>query len=349
MALEREQARGGQAFYLHNRVESIDEVAAEARGAVSRPALPRRARPDVGEGARGAHARVPAPATRTSSSRRRSSSRASTSRRRTRSSSSAPTRSGSPSCTRSAAASGRSDVLAYAYLFYPDASELTPGGARSPRRRSPTTRSSARASRSRCAISRSAARATCSAPSSPATSPRSASSSTSRCSTRRSPSSRAAGAWPRGPVRVDARVDAFVPGVVRRRRGAQDRPPSPHRAGRGRGRAARARLGDRGSLRPAPGAGREPVRDPGGQAEARPPRRGLPRLPRRPCDRRAARARLRRGQGARRGRTDPRVLDAEARGVTARRLAQGLRSSCPMLSSRPAWPLRCGLSRGRPS
>ncbi|MGD0197016.1 MAG: transcription-repair coupling factor [Solirubrobacteraceae bacterium] len=31
-ALEREQARGGQAFYLHNRVETIDEVAAGLRG-----------------------------------------------------------------------------------------------------------------------------------------------------------------------------------------------------------------------------------------------------------------------------------------------------------------------------
>jgi transcription-repair coupling factor (superfamily II helicase) len=31
-ALEREHARGGQAFYLHNRVETIDEVAARLRG-----------------------------------------------------------------------------------------------------------------------------------------------------------------------------------------------------------------------------------------------------------------------------------------------------------------------------
>ena len=31
-ALERERARGGQAFYLHNRVETIDEVAARLRG-----------------------------------------------------------------------------------------------------------------------------------------------------------------------------------------------------------------------------------------------------------------------------------------------------------------------------
>ena len=31
-ALERERARDGQAFYMHNRVETIDEVAARLRG-----------------------------------------------------------------------------------------------------------------------------------------------------------------------------------------------------------------------------------------------------------------------------------------------------------------------------
>ena len=58
------------------------------------------------------------------------------------------------------------------------------------------------------------------------------------------------------PVRVDARVDAYVPAELHRLRGAQDRPAPPARARRGRGRAARARAGDRGPLRPAPGAGR---------------------------------------------------------------------------------------------
>ena len=45
---------------------------------------------------------------------------------------------------------------------------------------------------------------------------------------------------------------------------------------------------------PIPGARREPVRDPGGEAEARSDRRRLPRLPRRPGRRRAARPRARR-------------------------------------------------------
>ena len=59
-ALEREHARGGQAFYLHNRVESIDEAAEKLRQLL--PQL----RVLVAHGqmsrarARGAHARVPA-------------------------------------------------------------------------------------------------------------------------------------------------------------------------------------------------------------------------------------------------------------------------------------------------
>ena len=45
-ALEREHARGGQAFFLHNRVETIDETAERLRGAVPGHALRGRARPD---------------------------------------------------------------------------------------------------------------------------------------------------------------------------------------------------------------------------------------------------------------------------------------------------------------
>ena len=83
-ALERELARDGQAFYLHNRVETIDEAAEKLRQLVPEPPLPRRARPDGGARARGQDARRSSPATPTCSSRRRSSSRGSTSRRRTR-------------------------------------------------------------------------------------------------------------------------------------------------------------------------------------------------------------------------------------------------------------------------
>ncbi len=58
-ALEREAARGGQAFYLHNRVDTIEEAAAKLAAALPRPALPRRARSDAGARAGGADDLVP--------------------------------------------------------------------------------------------------------------------------------------------------------------------------------------------------------------------------------------------------------------------------------------------------
>ena len=92
------------------------------------------------------------------------------------------------------------------------------------------------------------------------------------------------------------------PGGVHPRRGAEDRPPPPSRADRDRGRAPRARGRDRRPLRPAARAGREPVRDPGGEAQARAARRRLPRVQRRNVDRRPARPRLRGAPGAARSR-----------------------------------------------
>ena len=71
------------------------------------------------------------------------------------------------------------------------------------------------------------------------------------------------------PVRVDARVDAYVPAAYVAFRGAPDRRPPPARAGRDRGRAARAPGGARGPLRAAARAGREPLPDPGGEDQAR--------------------------------------------------------------------------------
>ena len=58
-ALEREVERDGQAFYLHNRVETIEEAAEKLQHALPEPALPRRARPDAGARARGQDAEVP--------------------------------------------------------------------------------------------------------------------------------------------------------------------------------------------------------------------------------------------------------------------------------------------------
>ena len=83
-ALEREHARGGQAFFLHNRVEDIDETAERLRALVPGHALRGRPRPDGREAARGADARLPARRGRRARLHQRSSSRASTSRRPTR-------------------------------------------------------------------------------------------------------------------------------------------------------------------------------------------------------------------------------------------------------------------------
>ena len=78
-ALERELARGGQAFYLHNRVETIDEVAERLRGLCPQLRFDRRPRPAGGARARDADDARSCAATPTCSSARRSSSRASTS------------------------------------------------------------------------------------------------------------------------------------------------------------------------------------------------------------------------------------------------------------------------------
>ena len=59
-ALEREHARGGQAFFLHNRVESIDETAERLRGLCPGDALRGRARADGRAHAREADAALPA-------------------------------------------------------------------------------------------------------------------------------------------------------------------------------------------------------------------------------------------------------------------------------------------------
>ena len=105
---------------------------------------------------------------------------------------------------------------------------------------------------------------------------------------------------------------------VHRLRSAQDRPASPACAHRLRGRAPRAPGRHRGPLRAAPGTGRESLPDPGGEAEARACRRGLLRLPRRQGEHRQARAWL--GRAARHSPRDRhrRLHDSEPRGVAAR-------------------------------
>ncbi len=107
---------------------------------------------------------------------------------------------------------GRSNHQAYAYLLY----RLTKRCRRMRRRGSKRFESSpisAAACKSRCATSRSAARATCSAPRSRGSSAPSASRRTASCSPRRSPSARARKR--RLPERreavIDVKIDAYIP------------------------------------------------------------------------------------------------------------------------------------------
>jgi transcription-repair coupling factor (superfamily II helicase) len=125
MALEREQARGGQAFYLHNRVESIDEVQQKleelcpglrflvAHGQMSEKELEERMHAflagdaDVLISTTIIESGIDIPQANTLVVERADAL-------------------GLAQLYQIRGRVGRSDVLAYAYLFYPDSSELTP-------------------------------------------------------------------------------------------------------------------------------------------------------------------------------------------------------------------------------
>ncbi len=124
-ALEREHARGGQAFYLHNRVESIDEAARKleelcpglrflvAHGQMSEKELEERMHAflagdaDVLVSTTIIESGIDIPQANTLVVERADAL-------------------GLAQLYQIRGRVGRSDVLAYAYLFYPDASELTP-------------------------------------------------------------------------------------------------------------------------------------------------------------------------------------------------------------------------------
>jgi transcription-repair coupling factor (superfamily II helicase) len=125
MALEREHARGGQAFYLHNRVESIDEARQKledlcpglrflvAHGQMSERELEERMHAflagdaDVLVSTTIIESGIDIPQANTLVVERADAL-------------------GLAQLYQIRGRVGRSDVLAYAYLFYPDASELTP-------------------------------------------------------------------------------------------------------------------------------------------------------------------------------------------------------------------------------
>ena len=69
-ALLREADRGGQSFFVHNRVESIDAIANYVRAARAPPADRGRARPDARAPARGRDAQASSSASSTCWSRR---------------------------------------------------------------------------------------------------------------------------------------------------------------------------------------------------------------------------------------------------------------------------------------
>ena len=234
-ALERELAREGQAFYLHNRVETIEEAAAKlqqlspklrflvAHGQMRERELEEkmhaflRGDADVLVSTTIIESGLDIPQANTLIVERADTL-------------------GLAQLYQIRGRVGRSDQTAYAYLLYPDAHELTPGGAcaardargphrarrrlrdrdarpRDPRRRRPTGRRAVRARGRRRvrAVRRAAARG----------------------------GRRALGpAAHRGPARAGRRARRRLrPGRVHRLGGAQDRPAPPPRADRDGGRA----------------------------------------------------------------------------------------------------------------
>ena len=253
-ALEREHARGGQAFYLHNRVESIDEVRQKleelcpglrflvAHGQMSEKELEERMHAflagdaDVLVSTTIIESGIDIPQANTLIVERADAL-------------------GLAQLYQIRGRVGRSDVLAYAYLFYPRRLRAHARGAcaavdaRRPygaRRGLPD-----RDARSRDSRRRRPARARAVGPR------RCARVRALRRDARRGGGGAhgtaahggAAGAGRRAGRRVRARV-------VRGGGGAQDRPAPADRAHRGRGRAARARVRDRGPVRPDSRAGR---------------------------------------------------------------------------------------------
>ena len=276
LALEREHERGGQSFYLHNRVETIDAAAEKlqqlvpglrfivAHGKMRERELEEqmhaflRGDADVLVSTTIIESGLDIPQANTLVVERADAL-------------------GLSQLYQIRGRVGRSDRAAHAYLFYPEASELSPEARarlvdarrphrarrrlrdrdarpRDPRRRRPPRR---RAVGPRCG---GRLRALCRA---------------AERGRRRAVGPAAGRGAPGAGGRPRRRVRA---GRLHRRGGAQDRPPPAARARRVGGRAARAARRHRGPVRPAPGARREPVRDPGGEAQARPDRRRLPRL-----------------------------------------------------------------------
>ena len=142
------------------------------------------------------------------------------------------------------------------------------------------------------------------------------------------------------PVRLDVNVDAYVPRRLHPLRAGQGRGPPADRGRPRGGRARRAAGGACRSVRHAAGAAREPDHAPAGAHQARPGRRARRHVPPGPARGDADRARLRAREAAARG--DPRhplrvrqvaALDARSRrsGRAVSRPSCGPRTRCWLL------------------
>ena len=289
-ALEREHARGGQSFYLHNRVETIEEAALKLqqlcpglRFAVAHGQMRERELEDKMLSFLRGDADVLVSTTIIESGLDIPQANTLIIER--------ADLLGLAQLYQIRGRVGRSDVLAHAYLFYPDSRELTPEArARLATIADHTELGAGFAIAMRDLEIRGAGELLGAEQSGHVAAVgfelyvELLAEAVAELSGQRRPAAR--------PIRVDAKVDAYVPASVHPRRGAEDRPPSPHLAGGDRGRAGRAARGDRGSLRADSRPRREPVLHPGGEAQAGAHRRRLSRLPQRARDRRPARARL---------------------------------------------------------
>ena len=285
-ALEREVARGGQAFYLHNRVETIDEAADKLRqlapglryivghGQMKERELEEhmlsflRGDADVLVSTTIIESGLDIPQANTLVIERADAL-------------------GLAQLYQIRGRVGRSDLLAHSYLFYPDASELTPEArARLATLADHTELGAGFAIAMRDLEIRGAGELL----GAEQHGHLAALGFELYVELLRRGGRRARGRTEdRSPAGACRREDRRVrAGRVHPGRGAEDRPAPTARAHRVRGRADRARGGDDRPLRAVAGAGRKPLRDPGSEAEAGPARRRLSRLQGRALDRRPA-------------------------------------------------------------
>ena len=337
-ALEREHARGGQSFYLHNRVETIEEAALKlqqslpdirflvAHGQMSERELEERMHAflagdaDVLVSTTIIESGIDIPQANTLVVERADML-------------------GLAQLYQIRGRVGRSDVPAYAYLFYPDARELTPEArARLATLADHTELGAGFQIAMRDLEIRGAGDLLGSEQSGHVAAlgfelyVEMLNEAVAELSGQRRVAVR--------PVRVDARVDAYVPAsyvaaealkidLHRRIALAEDDDELRELV-----QATEDRYG------PVPGAGREPLRDPGGEAEARTSRRRLPRVSRRPRDDRPARAGLGGTAGAALRGADRDLQHVQAGGLAAGRGSRRSARAARCYSPRPRGRLR---------